>query len=798
MKRVFVLAGCAATTMLCGTAAVQAEPALEAGDVDEVVVTARKVEERLLDVPLSITAFSAKDLEDANAFGIRDLAVATPGLFISSAQGSRSADRIALRGISAVSGTAGFVGIYLDGVYVPSSLAQGLELSNVERVEVLKGPQSALFGRATLSGAINYVTRRPGDEWEGQLRASFGEFSQTDFSAGVSGPISDTLSMLVGVRKYERGSMFVNQLTQAKEVGGQSSQSATLGLRWQPTDTVDAYLRVLFSNDDDEAPGVYLQNSTFNNCLRQTPTGIPTYFCGEAIPNPNGIRLATSNSAVPSPFRGTFQDDGKSGLDRDSGRAALTVDWDLGNVLLTSITGYGRDKIRDATDLTTRAAFAYGPSVGLPSITFDRDVQFKDFSQEVRATFTGEGRWSGLVGAYYYDESRTEELPYRTGPASFAGERTATNYAAFGRLQFDPTDRLSLAVEGRWQNDEIQLVNKFLTNNIDITVETDSFLPRFTADYKLAEDLMVYAVASKGTKPASINTAPELANCPERQQTNEETARNYELGLKGRLFERRVTFQAAIYQIDWSEQEYAGVLQPGECGGNTQLIRLTVNAGETEIKGVELEATAIVIPDWFDMRLTYSINDTKIKVGRATTATEALEGILAYGTAGFSPICQAVAVGMGAQSVYCPAAPTGQVNTLQGGEFRGLNTSLPAQAEYLFSVTGNLSHQIGDSGYDWFLRADYALASKQFESIYNLAYVGPRENLNLRMGFRNDNLEVALWGRNVTDDDTPSAIIRSVAFQDDDGTGPRTANSRAYSLYLADPRMYGLSLSYRF
>jgi outer membrane receptor protein involved in Fe transport len=767
-------------------------------EVDEVVVTARKVEERLLDVPLTITAFSNKDLEEAGATSIRDIAITTPGLFISSAQGSRSADRIALRGVSAVAGTAGFVGIYLDGVYVPSSLAQGLEVSNVERIEVLKGPQSALFGRATLSGAINYVTRRPGDEWAGEARASFGEFSMYDLSANVSGPLSDTFSLLVGARKYDRGSMFFNQLTQREELGGQSSRSATLGLRWQPTDTFDAYLRVLLSNDDDEAPGVYVQNANFNNCLRQTPTGIPTYFCGEVLPNPNAIRLATSNSAVPAPFVGTFQDDGRSGLDRDSGRVALQLDWDRGGMLLSSITGYGRDKIRDATDLTTRAAFAYGPSVGLPSITFDRDVRFRDFSQELRATFEGNERWSGLAGLYFYDESRTEALPYRTGPASYAGERTAKNYAAFGRLQFNATQALSLALEGRWQNDEIQLVNKFLTNNIDITVKTDSFLPRFTADYKLGEDMMLYAVASKGTKPASINTAPELANCPERQKTNEEEARNYELGFKGRMFDRRLTLQAAIFQIDWSEQEYSGVLQPGECGGNTQLIRLTVNAGETEIKGIEFEANAVVIPDWFDVRLTYSINDTKIKVGRATTATEALEGILAYGTSGFTPTCQAVVVGMGAQSIYCPTAPMGFVNTLQGGDFVGLNTSLPAQAEYLFSVAGTLGHSIGDKGLDWFLRADYSRASKQYESIYNLAYVGPRENLNLRLGLRNDEFEFALWGRNLTDDATPSTLLRSIAFLDDDGAGPRTANSRAYSLYLADPRMYGASFSYRF
>jgi outer membrane receptor protein involved in Fe transport len=791
MKRYSVLATCAATTFLCGPLGAHAQDAAGLDDVDEIVVTARKVEERLLDVPLTITAFSAEDLQQAGASSINDLAIATPGLFVSSALGSRSSDRIALRGVSAVAGTAGFVGIYVDGVYLPSSFAQSLELSNVQRIEVLKGPQSALFGRATLSGAINYVTRRPGDEWEGRANASFGEYGQYDVSASAGGGISDGWSLLIGARKYSRDSTYFNQLTQTKDVGGQESTSATLGLRWKPSENFDAYLRVLLSNDDDEAPAAYLQNSLFNNCLPATPGGTPLYYCGEVVPNANAIRYTTSNSAVSAPFVGTFQDDGKAGLDRDSGRAALQLEWDLGGVVLSSITSYGRDKVRDGTDLTTRAAFAYGPTVAmLPSITFDRDVKFEDYSQEIRASSDSSGRWSWLAGAYYYHEDRTESTPYRTGPASFAGTRTSENYAIFGRLQFNPTDRLSLAAEGRWQNDKIQLVNKFLTNNIDISVETDSFLPRFTADYEIAEDLMVYAVASKGTKPASINTAPELANCPERQKTNEEEAENLELGLKGRLFDRRLTFQAAVYKIDWNEQEYAGILQPGDCGNNTAIIRFTANAGETTIEGIELEATAIVIPDWFDVRLAYSINDTQIDVGRATTSTEALEGIRAFGTAGFTPLCAPVA---GTPFAGCPAG-----QSLQGGDFVGLGTSWPAQAEYQLSLTANVGHQLGGTGFDWFFRADYARASKQYESIYNLAYVGPSENVNLRLGIRSENFEAAIWGRNVTDDETPTALIRSVAFADDDGAGPRNASSRAYTVYLPMPRQFGVSLSYKF
>jgi iron complex outermembrane receptor protein len=804
----------AMSLVLASTAAGQ-QPGATSADpspdqVDEIVVTARKVEERLLDVPLTITAFNAVELERSGAIGLRDLANATPGLFISSALGTRSSDRIAIRGISAVAGTAGFAGIFIDGIFVPSSLAQSLELSNVERVEVLKGPQSALFGRATLSGAINYVTRRPGQEWESRASATVGEFGMREISGTVAGPVSETVSVLVGGRYFERGSMFTNQLTGLKELGGQSSRNGTLGLRWTPNEDFDAYFRLLVGRDSDEAAPVYHQNSLSNNCFFQpnpmAPTQqFPTYYCGEVVPNADAIRTVASNSAVPAPFRGTYQDDGIAGLDRDSTRASLELDWRRGALTFSSVTAVGADKIRDANDLTTRAAFTFAAASGLPSITFDRDVRFRDFSQELRVAYKGDGPFSGLAGLYYFDNRRTEFLAYRAGsPAADAGTRNETNYAAFGRLQWDPTDRLSLAAEARWQKDEIGLVNTSSTPAIDLGINTTSVLPRFTVDYKLTDDLMIYGVASRGTKPATINTAPELTACSERQKTQEEEAENLELGIKGQFFGRRLTLQAAVFDIDWSNQEYAGVLQPGDCGNNTALIRLTVNGGETTVQGIEFDATAIVIPDWLSVRATYSINDTKVRIGRATTATEALEGIYGYGTAGFTPTCQFVALVMGAppagsvQSPFCPTA-VGGVNTLQGGDFRGLNTSFPAQAEYLASLSATLGHALGGTGYDWFLRADLSRSSKQYESIFNYAYIAPRENVNLRLGIRDERLEFTLWARNLTDNETPTAVLRSVSFFDDDGlAGPRTANSRGYTLYLNDPRMYGATLSYRF
>jgi iron complex outermembrane recepter protein len=398
------------TGLVAGT--VQAQQPAGLATLDEIVVTARKVEERLLDVPLTVTAFTSAAIEAAGVTGLKDLAISTPGLFTSSALGSRSSDRIAIRGISAVAGTTGFAGVFVDGVYVPSSFAQGIEVSNVERVEILKGPQSALFGRATLSGAINYVTRRPGDEWEGKASATIGEHSHFEFSGLMSGPVSDTLSVLVSGRSYGRESPYVNQLTGQKDVGGQSSRNASLGLRWQPNEAFEAYARVLYGKDDDEAAAVYHQNSLANNCLPQlvpmsTTVTFPTYYCGEVKADPNAIRTVTFNAAVAAPFRGTYADDGNAGLDRESMRAMLELTSSRGAFDFTSVSALGRDKVRDANDLTTRAAFAYGPSVLLPSITFDRDVKFRDYSQELRVAYDADGALSGLLGAYYYRNRRT-------------------------------------------------------------------------------------------------------------------------------------------------------------------------------------------------------------------------------------------------------------------------------------------------------------------------------------------------------------------------------------------------------
>lgn len=760
-----------------------------ANEIEEVVVTARKVEERLIDVPLSIAAFTAADLAASGATSIRDVAESTPGLFISSSQG-RSGDRISIRGISTVIPTQGYVGVYVDGVFVGSSSAQGVELSNLERVEILKGPQSALFGRSTLSGAINYITRKPDDKFGGKLDVTIGQYGRAEIAGSMTGPLTDTLSFIVGARTFEVDGMYRNNYDGRDNIGGQRTTNGTAGLRWQPTESLSVYLRTVYTNDSDDQVAVASQSPLGNNCLadpRSIRPTLPLYYCGQLRLSPSQISLAAANATIPAPFVGRYTaSDGEAGLDRTATRTSLSVEWDAGFATLSSISAYTDEKQRDGFDLTYRAAVTYAAAVNLPAITFDREFTFKDKSQEFRLLGNTDGPFGWLAGVYHFDNERSEVATYRLPvPAANAGTLSATNNAVYGRLEYDPTSRLSLSAEGRWQKDKVQYRNP--VNGLDAAAETSSFLPRATIDFKLTDDTMVYAVYSKGSKPITINTAPELPS--QLRFTREEEARSVEFGFKGRMFDDRLTLLASYFTIDWTNQESSGICLPGECGGVATITRYTANFGKTAIEGFEVEASGELIRDWLTARIAYSNSDTQVKSGRTNSAGEALEGILAYGTTKVTPIC---ATG-GVASPYC-----GPGQSLQGATFNDLGTNIPVQPETHLSASLTLGHTLGSTGLRWSARADYLRLGKQYEGFYNLAWVGPRENVNLRLTVSAETWDVTLWGRNVTDDKTPTTILRSVAFRDDDGTGPYTANSRAFAGFFPDRSNFGVTFSKRF
>ena len=217
--------------------------------LEEVVVTARRAEENLQKVPLSITAISESDIQAMGISSVEDIAALTPGF--SFRGGLRGFDRPVIRGMSNVLGAAN-ASFFINGVYVNGSIT-GYNIDNLERIEVIRGPQSALFGRSTFAGAINYVTRKPTDSFEASVKASSGEFNYQDLSAWVSGPIVEgKLRFEINGNYQNKDGQYTNLVSGTKDMGGRRSKSIGASLDWSPTDWFDATLRANYGVDDDE------------------------------------------------------------------------------------------------------------------------------------------------------------------------------------------------------------------------------------------------------------------------------------------------------------------------------------------------------------------------------------------------------------------------------------------------------------------------------------------------------------------------------------------------------------------
>lgn len=328
-----------------------------------ITVTARKTEESLQDAPVAVSAFTAKAIESQGLRSIDDLAKLAPGLSFSQAFG-RTTDRPVIRGQSNVlagfqfgveSGTAYFI----DGVYYPGDI-QGIDFDSLERVEVVKGPQSALYGRNTYAGAINFITRQPGES-EAHVKAGVAEFGEQEysFSAGTSF-LDGRLGGRLSARSYEYDGEQVNELT-GKKVGQESTKSVSLSLNYKPTDDFKVSFTGLYRKDDDGLIAQFLQYASDNNCkpgyrstLYRDPASAATsggnpnqYFCGEI--KPGVVRI--NSEPMPVLVGGVTQvRDGTAfdGAEKDEFFGALRMDWDIGG---TGWTATALGGFRDATKM---------------------------------------------------------------------------------------------------------------------------------------------------------------------------------------------------------------------------------------------------------------------------------------------------------------------------------------------------------------------------------------------------------------------------------------------------------------
>jgi len=412
-------------------------PAADQGPgMAEIVVTTRKMEERLSEVPLAITAFSEKSIESAGITDLRDIANLTPGLQFYNALGEALPTPI-IRGVAPtdIKARENNAAIFIDGIYI--SGREGLNFSqlDLDRIEVVKGPQSALYGRNAFSGAINFVTKRPSDSFEAKSALTAGNRGKLAASGSVSGPIIDgTLKGRIGVG-YDAWDGSYDDPLYHQDVGGYTYRTVQGSLLWTPTENLDILAQAYYSNDDIAAAAVTsaqanCEDAAINNPKLKNAAGVP--YGSPIMSNNCGKIPSMSGNDIPLTR-------GATGEEREVFRSSLNIDWDLGIGTLTALTGYidtQQDGNIEFGRLGDSVPFVYcvgvwqSPScsnggVATPLKRFfsgvlDREGgnEDREFTQELRFSSPANEAFRWSAGVYYYnvrDEEKARQ-PFLTGP----------------------------------------------------------------------------------------------------------------------------------------------------------------------------------------------------------------------------------------------------------------------------------------------------------------------------------------------------------------------------------------------
>jgi outer membrane receptor protein involved in Fe transport len=879
MKPVFASVAAALAAAASSLAVSQAEDQSQrrepsADIIEEIVVTARKREESLQDVPVAVSAFTREAIEERQLESVNDIARFTPGLVFDKAFG-RATERPVIRGQGNVLAGVQFgveagAAYFVDGVYYPGDI-QSLDLNEVERVEVIRGPQSALYGRNTYSGAINFVTRSPAREFSGSARGSADKDEQ-EYSLRLEGPLGERASASLGLRRMDFDGQWTNQLT-GEAIGSEETNSVAGVLDFAPTDNLDVRLRASYSEDEDGTRPFMFQDASFNNCFPGTRSlayfatsgslNQNQYFCGEIQPRPVFLNTtAAAGSVVTTPavpataVVGTALTDAPagstraydlrpgiafSGVERELTLISGILNWDIsGSGYMLTLDGAWRTEDRltgsdsDFMSFNTFPATATGAAVpGAESTGANtaRD-EYDDYSVELKVASPANEPVRWMAGLFYYEqEQRTLDINFRfpEGRPIANSINDVFNRSIFGLVEWDFAPGWSVTAEGRYMEETKGLSERCTATNPPCNATVDApgpsafegkgdftaFTPRVTLKWQPTSDLNLYAVYAEGVKPGGFNGAAGLISTPIQPEYQQETSDNFELGLKSSWLGGRLLLNVAGYFIDATDIQ---LTTPIVRSDGSPVTSIATNQGSGEVRGVEVEARWRPI-DPLSLTLTYALADSEF-----TEGCDDFQWTLTSG-GGNNALRQ------GAYNAANPAA--GGTNLNGRGDCSIVGNQFPLSAKNTGSLAADWRQPIGGS-FELFVNADVSYTDKRPVQVHNLAFVPAATLVGARFGVANDNWTVALYGRNLTNEDAvaiatrwlqnPYIAISTIAIP---GTAPvrstasqtaaglpafpagsaaalGAANVAAYSLprsffaMLRRERQVGLELTYRF
>lgn len=597
MIRAALLASIAVSGLAVTAPVMAQEEAASAENGDEIIVTARRREENLLDVPIAVSAFSGEALELRGALDLTDIGNITPNTTLETSRGSNSTLSAFIRGIGQQDPVSGFepgVGIYLDDVYLNRPQAAVLDIYDVERIEVLRGPQGTLYGRNTIGGAVKYVTKRLPQEFALSARATVGTYDQADGVVTMSTPIGDIVRVGGSVARLSRGG-FGDNLTTGLENYNKDVWAARgtleLGGYGAP---VSVRISGDYSRDKSDPRGGH---RIIPGLLSGAPVLDNVYDTRGGLVDPQ-------------------QDIEAYGL-------AMNISVDLSDSLtLRSISAWRKDDTLTPIDFDALPA----ADVDVPGGYFNEQV-----SQEVQLLVDA-GPFSGMVGAYYLDATADTLFDVRlfttlSGLTAFTNAAVDTEtYAVFGDFTYDLSEQLSLSVGGRytWDKRTANILRQnylgggspffggagvaFGAASTNFSGQRDfkKFTPRVSLSFKPTPEDNIYASFSQGFKGGGFDPRGVGANAPDlngngiRGENDEvaaflsfrpESVDSYEVGYKGNAFDGGLTYALAGFYADYTDVQIPGSVAcivsglPSFCG-------VTSNAGKATFKGVELEFNA--------------------------------------------------------------------------------------------------------------------------------------------------------------------------------------------------------------
>lgn len=626
-RRLLTASGVAALAFAAaGPVFAEEAPAAEETGVSEVIVTATRREQRLQDVPIAITAVSGESLSAAGVVNTEQLAQAVPSLFITSSQQVGLGAQIRLRGVGTATGNAGFegsVGVFLDGVYLARSNLAFNDLVDVERIEVLRGPQGTLFGKNTSAGTINIITRAPGFDFDAKALLSVGDYNAVRAGGYISGPIyGDKVAASLSAQVNSRDGYIEDAKTGA-DYNDRNRYVVRGQVLVKPTE--DLSLRLIIDNSgrrEHATAAVQTKNAS--------TSGVITALGGTVFnPPPGGDGLKV---AFNTPLKANADETGVTGiLDWNAGPAKVKLI--LGHRVSDTFSQYDSDfsdldilsftrSIKDTTDSAElQVSGVAGPVDWLTGAYYSTlktrgdgsSLQGQDAGRYYRALA------SGLLPATFWAPG--------TGLVSQRFDQDTEGWSIFTHNTWNITSKLGLVVGLRYLQEDKSGGSRFVynqslactsalvpavikgvcaTNDYGGDYSDDQLNYNLSLQYRFTPDVMAYATASRGFKSGGINldrqAGGNLGSLPTQPIVfDPETVDNYEAGVKSQFWDRRVTLNATVFY-----QEYQD-LQLNTFTG-TQFV--VSNVGSAKSQGVEVELTATPIRR-LNIRAGALYNETK-------------------------------------------------------------------------------------------------------------------------------------------------------------------------------------------